>query len=155
MPLCIKACTFHRWEAEASFQKAEPQICYQTGPAHKEKNHLDDTVVVPFFPPSLKPLPHSWKAAVSRCVLTYQWRGVSTITLRHMHSVTLLMHNWKKGTKKTSWDYLSAIPQGLAFPRKSWSHIRGSEGACGLQQISSHFPTYSVSNAHRPHSLNV
>lgn len=53
---------------------------------------------------------------------------------------------------QNSREYLSAIPEGLAFPGKSWSHIRELEGACGLQQISSHFPACFVSNAPQPHT---
>lgn len=47
---------------------------------------------------------------------------------------------------------LSAIPEGLVFARKSSSHIRDSKGACGLQQISTHFPTHSISSAPQPHT---
>lgn len=121
-----------------------------TGPAHK-KNHLDHTVDVPFSFYSHSLIPEKLQS------LTVPWHikerdkfnnNVATSRPRtHSHSQRTI-----EKKKKNSGDYLSAIPQGLAFPRKPCSHIRGSEGACGLQQISSHFPTYSVSNAHRPHS---
>lgn len=54
-------------------------------------------------------------------------------------------------------DFLSGIPEGLAFPGKSWSHIRECKrkGACGLQQISSHFPPHTASPTPHNHTLHI
>lgn len=117
----LKANAFRRCEAEV-FQEAERFI--SAGPTQKE-NHLCDTVC-PFVccnTPSFLTEPQS-----ANCVVALQSGASLTIMLREgqskhrtytvIHPRRALVHTPSTRSQNTG-DYLSAIPEGLAFPRKS------------------------------------
>ncbi len=116
MSLCFKA--------EVRFQRQNLPFTRLSACPTRKKNHLCDTVCCALS--FVVTLPHSLESR-SLSTVSSHIKG-ETITLRYAKIQAHALIHTRNTRSQNSGDHLSAIPEGLAFPRKSWSHIRESEG---------------------------